>query len=104
MNSAVHFLAESENLKLNKNLQQLNFRMAVADLRGYEGRAPRGLNSFNFMQFLGKFCKIVCWRPPGSWRPHLEEILTPPLNGCPNLQHLHRKLVFMMLKICKQQK
>ena len=27
---------------------------------------PRGPNSFNFMQFLGKFGKIVCWRPP--WR------------------------------------
>ena len=26
--------------------------------------APRGPNSFNFMQFLGNFGKIVCWRPP----------------------------------------
>ena len=25
---------------------------------------PGGPNSFNFMQFLGKFGKIVCWRPP----------------------------------------
>ena len=25
---------------------------------------PRGPNSFNFMQFLRKFGKIVCWRPP----------------------------------------
>ena len=32
----------------------------VADLRGREGRAPPGPNSFNFMQFLGKFGKIVC--------------------------------------------
>ena len=29
-------------------------------------RAPPGPNSFNFMQFLGKFGKIVCWRLP--WR------------------------------------
>ena len=36
-------------------------------------------NSFNFMQFLGKFGKIVCWRPLEGWRPHLEEILDPPL-------------------------
>ena len=34
----------------------------VADLRGREG--ARGPNSFDFMQFLEKFGKIVCWRPP----------------------------------------
>ena len=57
---------------------------AVADLRGSRGtRAPGNPNSFNFMQFLGKFGKIVCWRPPppGSWRTHLKEILDPPLLG-----------------------
>ena len=38
--------------------------------------SPRGPNSFNFMQFLGNFGKIVCWRPPPEgWRPHLGEIL-----------------------------
>ena len=49
---------------------------------GRRGRAPPpgGPNSFNFMQFLGNFGKIVCWRPPlGSWRPLLGEILDPPL-------------------------
>ena len=40
---------------------------------------PPGPNSFNFMQFWGKFGKIVCWRPLGSWRPLLGEILGPPL-------------------------
>ena len=30
---------------------------------------PLGPNSFNFMQFLGKFAKIVCWRPPGELAP-----------------------------------
>ena len=32
---------------------------------------PECPNSFNFMQFLGNFGKIVCWSPPppGSWRP-----------------------------------
>ena len=25
---------------------------------------PGGPNSFNFMQFSGKYGKIVCWRPP----------------------------------------
>ena len=29
-----------------------------------DARPPGGSNSFNFMQFLGKFGKIVCWRPP----------------------------------------
>ena len=28
---------------------------------------PTGLNSFNFMQFLGKLGKIVCWRI-APWR------------------------------------
>ena len=39
--------------------------LPVADLRGREGRAPPswGPNSFNFMQFSGKYGKIVCWRP-----------------------------------------
>ena len=32
--------------------------------KGLEGRPPWGPNSFNFIQFLGKFGKIVCWRPP----------------------------------------
>ena len=34
---------------------------------------PGRPNSFNFMQFLGNFGKIACWRP------HLGEILDPPL-------------------------
>ena len=28
---------------------------------------PLGPNSFNFMQFLGNFGKIVCWRTPGEF-------------------------------------
>ena len=52
----------------------------VADLRGGVRDAPPGPNSFNFMQFLGKFGKIVCWRPHlEDWRPLLGEILDPPL-------------------------
>ena len=39
---------------------------AVADLHSkiLDARPPRGPNSFNFMQFLGTFGKIICWRPP----------------------------------------
>ena len=40
---------------------------------------PRGPNSFNFTQFLLKFGQIVCWRPGEGWRPHLGEMLDPPL-------------------------
>ena len=47
---------------------------------GRKGCPPGGPNSFNFMQFLGNFGKLVCWHPPpGSWRPLLGEILDPPL-------------------------
>ena len=60
---------------------------AVADLRGGVRDArppPRRPNSFNFMQFLGEFGKIVCSRPPppleGS-RPPLGEILDPSLKS-----------------------
>ena len=55
---------------------------AVAELHSkiLDVPPPRGPNSFNFMQFLGKFGKIVCWRPPlESWHPLLGEILDPPL-------------------------
>ena len=45
--------------------------------------APTGHpNSFNLMQFLGEFGKIVCSRPPPppvGLTPHLGEILDPPL-------------------------
>ena len=54
--------------------------MPVADLGGREG-CRQGPNSFNFMQFLGNLGKTVCWRPSSEgWRPHLGEILDPPLN------------------------
>ena len=54
----------SEYLKINDTIV---IACALADLRGRMGRAPPGgPNSFNFMQFLGKFGKIVCCRPPGG--------------------------------------
>ena len=53
------------------------YRMTLADLEGARGtRAPPGPNSFNFMQFLGAFGKIVCWRP-------LPRELAPPPRGNP---------------------
>ena len=40
---------------------------------------PRRPNSFNFMQLLAEFGKIVCSCPLEGSRPHLGEILDPPL-------------------------
>ena len=57
--------------------------------RIYIGNPPGGPNSFNFMQFLGKFGKIVFWGPLESWRPLLGKILDPPLNTV-NVQHILR--------------
>ena len=54
--------------------------VSVVDLRRGERDTPPGdPNSFNFMQFLRKFGKIVCWRP------HLGEILDPPLSFQQNI-------------------
>ena len=39
----------------------------LTDLKGREGR-PRP-NSFNLMQFLGNFGKIICFRPPVGLAP-----------------------------------
>ena len=44
--------------------------LSVADLRGQGTRAPPGgPNSFDFMQFLGNFYKMICWHPPGELAP-----------------------------------
>ena len=51
--------------------------IAMADLGGHEGPVPPPRpNSFNFMQFWGKFGKIICWRPPTGE-------LAPPPQGNP---------------------
>ena len=42
---------------------------------------PRGPNSFNFMLFMEKFGKYVCWRPLEGWHPHRGEILDLPLTS-----------------------
>ena len=57
-------------LRISDEIVKMKFyyyvSIAVADLHGkiLDERPPGGPNSFNFMQFLGKFGKIVCWRPP----------------------------------------
>ena len=56
--------------------------------------APPRPNSFNFMQFLGRFGKIVCWRPREGWRPHVGEILDPPLHS----QQISKKIAHSLLE------
>ena len=57
-------------------MRTCSYKRDVAIQWRIEGtHAPQGPNSFNFMQFLGKFGKIVCWCPPGE--------LTPPPRGNP---------------------
>ena len=50
------------------------------------GRPPTDQNFLNFMQFLGKSGKFVCWcpLPLEGWRPLLRRILYPPLLMSPN--------------------
>ena len=53
----------------------LNSRMAVTWLCEYSGGSkggapPTAQNFLDFMQFLGKFDKIICWRPPRGSAPH----------------------------------
>ena len=52
---------------------------------------PTAQNFLNFMQFFGKFDKIVCWHPLEGRRPLLQGILDPPLITLSNL-------VFMVLE------
>ena len=54
--------------------------------------SPGGPNSFNFMQFLGNFGKIVCWRPPGE--------LAPPPRGNPGSATVY-VFISHLLKILK---
>ena len=89
------------------SVADLHNKLAVADLHSkmLDARPPGGPNSFNFMQFLGKFGKIVCWRPPppGSWRPHLVEILDPPLTSVHFECILFEGLKFKWHLLCERQ-
>ena len=53
---------------------------------GRDARPPGGPNSFKFMQFWGKFGKIVCWRPlPG-------EFVAPPQGNSGSVTGFCQKL------------
>ena len=53
----------------------------ITEFGGGSGRGapPTVQNVLNFMQFSGKFGKIVCWYTPGWLTPPLRGILDPPL-------------------------
>ena len=57
---------------------------------------PPGPDSFNFMQFLGKFGKIVCWSPPGE--------LMPPPRGNPGSATAIRSISTKFLENCIKMK
>ena len=61
-----------------KNITFPQLLLPVADLRGgaRDAHPPGGPNSLNFNQLLGKFGKIICWRPPPGE-------LAPPPRGNP---------------------
>ena len=60
-----------------REIEQANSQTVVSggSKGGARATPPGDPNSFNFMQFLGKYGKIVCWRPPGA--------LAPPPQGNP---------------------
>ena len=63
-----------------KIFEQNFLQATVAGLGGARDAPPRGPNSFNFMQFLAKLGKIICFPPPrGVGAPSLGEILETPL-------------------------
>ena len=63
-------------LKYSNN-QSSNNRLCSGGSRGRPLHAPPVVQHFlNFMQFFGKFGKVVCWHPPPhpeGWRPLLRE-------------------------------
>ena len=59
----------------NRSLQWRIYTVNLWTCHPYPLQRP---NSFNFLQFLGKFGKIVCWRHPAPFRR-----LTPPPRGNP---------------------
>ena len=59
---------------------------------------PWGPNSFNFMQFLGKFGKIVCWRLP--WRVGAPSSGKSWIRHCfPNCFHWIQRIFVIIVKL-----
>ena len=70
----------TEYLQRTPEMQFKIYTFYIGGSKGARGTVPPSPNSLNFMQFLGKFGKIVCWRtPPRVDASQLGEILDPPL-------------------------
>ena len=63
-------------MKIDKEFGPLALVSPVADPRG--GAPPTDQNFLNFMQFLGKSGKFVCWCPPGVGAPSYGESCIRP--------------------------
>ena len=94
MMQALTLMLPNKSLKLSTN--------AVADLHSkiLDVCPPPRPNSFNFMQFWGKFDKIVCWPFPGG--------LAPPPRGNPGsgtetglyVKHMQSAFTFVLIVGC----
>ena len=75
------------------------FNLSVANLGGaHPARGPPTAQNFlDFMQFFGKFDKIVCWHPPEGRRLLLQGILDPPLS----LIHLGKTPITPKRRYCR---
>ena len=80
-----YFSNSGEDSKLETKLDPGQWLIYIVE---FWTRAPRGTNSFNFMQFLGEIWQNRMLAPLlEGWRTHLGEILDPPLErvGIPNV-------------------
>ena len=77
-----------------------NHRQAVADLRGGAPgtRPPTAQNFLNFMQFLGKSGKFMCWRPQPSG-----ELATPSKENLGSASHRCKNITFRNNDVRKHQ-
>ena len=86
----------------NNNRGRHLIQLSVADLYSkiLDPSPHRGPNSFNFMQFLGKFGKIVCCcpPPPEGFRPTSEKS-DPPLVMYRNISRLMRRYLYRELVV-----
>ena len=73
--------------------------------RGFRGASgahppPTAQNFLDFMQFFGKFDKIICWRPPPpeGRHPLLQGILDPPLTSTIDFMTLNPLQLELLMK------
>ena len=62
--SLKYYKIQTKHWEIYIGIHVLCFQWQIYIVKFWTRAPPGGPNSFNFMQFLGKFGKIVCWRPP----------------------------------------